>query len=69
MRMIEALRRMKDLIGTIAPRDRSGARQDNVSSCHADPSMGDGVAEEEPDGPQLLHSHFFVMKPGVHAAG
>ncbi|MGK6315005.1 hypothetical protein [Neorhizobium sp. DT-125] len=68
MRMLEELRKKKDVIKTIGPRERVEAQANGVSSYYVDHSVGVGIVEEKPDGTKVLHSYPFAMKPGLHAA-
>ena len=68
MRMLEIIRKKKEVIADIGPHERAEARKQGVSSYYVDPEVGDGLVEERANGEKTLHSHSFVIKPGVHAA-
>lgn len=68
MRMLEELQKKDNVIKTIGNRERAKARSLETSSYYTDPSVGDGIVEEKPDGTKILHSHFAMTKPGMHAA-
>jgi hypothetical protein len=68
MRMLEELRKKQHAIATIGERERAKARSLGISSFYTDPSLGEGIVEEKPDGTKILHDHFVMTKPGMHAA-
>ncbi|KKX33923.1 hypothetical protein [Rhizobium sp. LC145] len=69
MRMLEIIRSKKEVIADIGTHESAEARKQGVSSYYVDPEVGDGLKEERANGEKVAHSHCFLVKPGVHAAG
>jgi hypothetical protein len=68
MRMLDELRRKKNVIEEIGARERAAAHADGKSVYYMEPSSGLDIVEEMPDGTKKIHPHSVVARSKVDAA-